>query len=281
MKKEIIWLSSYPKSGNTWIRTVLCTLLYSKNYNFNFEILRNIVEFDIPANYEFLKKNNNQEFNNLNNINVISKYWLEAQKIFNSKSKTKIFKTHSANISYLRKNYTDKNATKGLIYIIRDPRDVAISYSKHINKNIDEVIDFMQRDNAITYSAKGRYPIILSRWDYHIKSWHRLEVPKLFIKYEDILENTATVVRLLIKFLNNKLGYSIKLDATKIDEVILNTSFEKMRKQEQADGFSEASKYNAFFRKGKKEQWKELLNKNQISEITKAFKNAMIKFDYY
>ena len=57
MNKKIVWLASYPKSGNTWIRTILCTILYSKNYDFNFEILRNLVEFDIPINYNFLKKN--------------------------------------------------------------------------------------------------------------------------------------------------------------------------------------------------------------------------------
>lgn len=281
MNKKIVWLASYPKSGNTWIRTILCTILYSKNYDFNFEILRNLVEFDIPINYDFLKKINNQDFRNLSDINVISKYWLQAQKNFNSKNTTRIFKTHSANISYLQKNFTDEKTTEGLIYIIRDPRDVVISYSKHLNKSIDEVIDIMQHTNAITYSAKGNYPIILSRWDYHIKSWHKLKVPKLFIKYEHILENTDSVINLLIKFLNNKLGYSIKIDDGTIDKIIFNTGFEKMKKQENISGFLEASRYNPFFREGKKDQWKQLLNNNQISRITKTFKNAMMKFDYY
>ena len=127
MRKNIIWIASYPKSGSTWIRSIIVNILYSKNYNFNFELLRNIIEFDIPKNYNFLLPKNIDEFNNLNKIETLSKFWIKAQSNYNLLGDKKIFKTHSANISFQGNHYTIPETTRGLIYVLRDPRDVLIS----------------------------------------------------------------------------------------------------------------------------------------------------------
>ena len=280
MNNNIIWLASYPKSGNTWMRSILTSLVFSKDKKFEFELLKNITEFDIPFYYQFLLKNNNNDFNYLKNIQVISKYWIKAQEHFNLSQKTKFFKTHSSNISYIGKNYTDEKNTKGVIYLVRDPRDVIISYSKHLNKNIDDVIDIMQKENTITYSHKGNLPILLSRWDYHIFSWFNLKVPKIFIKYEHLLENTEGVVSQLIQFLNKEMNYDLDIKEDDINNVIQNTSFNNLQKKEKLEGFPEASKNSRFFRSGTKKQWENILDKKQQQKIIKSFKIPMEKFEY-
>ena len=280
MGGNIIWLASYPKSGNTWMRSILSSLVFSQGNKFEFELLKNITEFDIPFYYQFLLKNNNNDYNYLNNIETISKYWIAAQEHFNLSNQTKFFKTHSSNISYMDKNYTNEKNTKGVIYLVRDPRDVIISYSMHLNKKIDDVIDIIQKENTITYSHKGNLPILLSRWDYHVISWFNLKVPKIFIKYEHLLENTKGVVGQLIQFLNKEMNYDLDIKENVIDSIIQNTSFDNLQQKERIEGFPEASKNSRFFRSGQKKQWENILNKIQQQKIIKSFKTPMEKFEY-
>ena len=141
--KKIFWVVSYPKSGNTWMRSILSSLIFSKDGKFQFELLKNIQHFDLLKNYNFLKKINIGDYNNLNNLKILSKYWLEAQKKYNDTGNFTIFKTHSSNVKIYNYEYTNIDNTLGFIYLVRDPRDIAISYSKHLNKSIDETINWL------------------------------------------------------------------------------------------------------------------------------------------
>jgi len=281
MKKNIIWLASYPKSGNTWMRSLLANILYLKNSDddFNFDILKKISEFDTLANYMFLNKESIKD-GGLKRLENISKHWIKAQINFNLKDKKKLFKTHASNISYLGNAYTNSETTKGLIYIIRDPRDVVISYSKHLNKSIDQVIEIIKKDNTITYSHKNSFPVLMSRWDYHIMSWFNLKAPKIFIQYEHMLENIEMIIKILIKFLNDHLDYNLTITDKSINKIIENTSFKKLREKERIEGFPEASKNSIFFRSGIKNQWQNILSSNQEKIISEAFHQTMKKFNY-
>ena len=190
MNKNIIWLASYPKSGNTWLRAILSSLINSRNGEFNFDYLKLITNFEQSFYYEFVKKLNMDDFNSLRELKTISKYWIKAQLEFNEKNIVRIFKTHSANISFLDNHYTNSINSKGLIYMIRDPRDVVISYANHLNKSIDQTINIIQSINALTYSGDSNYPGILSTWEYHVSSWINFPVPKIVTKYEDLINNT-------------------------------------------------------------------------------------------
>ena len=104
--KKIFWIASYPKSGNTWMRAIISSLFFSKDGIFDFKFLKSIRNFESSENYEFVKSINIKDYKNLNNLDIISKYRLEAQKRFNQNLKNKnvvFFKTHSANVSI--KNY--------------------------------------------------------------------------------------------------------------------------------------------------------------------------------
>ena len=58
----ILWLSSFPKSGNTWLRAILCSLFFTKTGIFNFKLFSKIINFDNPSMYEFLKVLNKNGF---------------------------------------------------------------------------------------------------------------------------------------------------------------------------------------------------------------------------
>ena len=220
------------------------------------------------------------EYLNLNQLEILSKYWITAQEKINEKDKIIFFKTHASKISFLKNEYTNSNTSKGLIYIVRDPRDVVISYSNHLNKSIDEVIKIMNMKNTLAYSSSGQYPILLSRWDFHIQSWLKLDTPKIFIKYEHLLVNTENVILQLINFLNKDLKFNLKIGLNEIKKIIKNTNFKNLQIKESVEGFPEASKYSKFFRSGKTGQWREILTKKQIKQIEESFSPAMKRFGY-
>ena len=97
--KNLIWIASYPKSGNTWMRSLLTALIYTNDGIFNFELLPKIDQFEKKSNFSFLKKFKSTDFDNLDKMAVVSKYWHEAQENLNY-SDLIFLKTHSSNYNY-------------------------------------------------------------------------------------------------------------------------------------------------------------------------------------
>ncbi len=277
--KNLLWIASYPKSGNTWMRAILTSLFYSDDGIFDFKLLPKIDQFEKLQYFDFVKDINIDEYKKLNELPTISKYWAEAQKRIKSK-KLIFFKTHSCNYSHNNLNYTNQLKTRGGIYIIRDPRDVAISYSKFIGESIDKTIDYMLGPSRQIWNQNKSLGIILSRWDYHVASWLNLKAPIIFIRYEDLLDKTEKILNELINFLTEELKIKIDINQKKIDNIIQSTSFNLLKQKEEKEGFREASKSSAFFREGKSMQWKNNLNEKQISKIETNFGEAMKKFNY-
>ena len=97
----IIWIASYPKSGNTWIRSLISAYFYSKDGKFNFKLLKNINLFS--------SRNFPDKFSDkLNYQSRISKNWIPTQKLINEDKKTHFFKTHNAICSINGNHFTDK-----------------------------------------------------------------------------------------------------------------------------------------------------------------------------
>ena len=291
MQKKIIWVSSYPKSGNTWLRAILASLFYSIDGKFNFELLKNIKHFDSPENYLFVKDINIDDYESLSKIKVISKYRIQAQENLKIKKKFIFFKTHSANASLNHNQYTNKKNSLGLIYIVRDPRDVVVSYSKYQNISIDRAIEKITNKTFIEYSGfkennkfssliTNKLPYIMSSWDVNLKSWERLEVPKLFIKYEDLLNNPLSTLNEIIFFFQNKIEIEISNLDKKINNIINTTNFQFLKNQEQKYGFGESTAHSNFFRKGTKNQWETELTNKQIKRIENSFNTLMKKLKY-
>ena len=206
MNKRIFWIASYPKSGNTWMRAIITSFLFTKNGIFDFKLISYIPNFEKMSTFEFVKYLNNDDYNNLDDLKILSKYWIESQKRIKINGDFSFFKSHSANISLFNYPYTNDVASLGLIYLVRDPRDIAISYSYHQRKSIDQIIKIMTTTGALTFTSnkKGkRYPIMMSRWDEHYISWKNLKVQKFIIRYERLLNDTKTVLEEIIDNFEN------------------------------------------------------------------------------
>ena len=144
----IIWLSSYPKSGNTWLRSLLASYYFSKEGDFNFNLLKYIDQF---PSYNYFK---NYDKTFLNPTDT-AEFWIEEQKKINSNNKIKFFKTHNALCKINNYSFTDSKNTLAAIYIIRDPRNVITSLANHYEINADQAFEFMTTDQkGITQKKK-------------------------------------------------------------------------------------------------------------------------------
>ena len=232
----IIWLASYPKSGNTWIRSLLTSYFYSNDGVFNFNLLNKIEQFS--------SKNVPIQLNDKSSYQTkISKNWIPAQKIINDDKKVHLLKTHNAICAINGNNFTDKFNTIGAIYIVRDPRNLVTSLSHHYSLNIKEACDFITNKQQII--TKGEWggddfgiATVLGSWSQHYKSWKNLKfAPILIIKYEDLLEDTKNSFIRIINFLNRFMD--IKVDEKKILNTVNNCQFDKLAELEKKEGFSE------------------------------------------
>ena len=273
----IIWCASYPKSGNTWIRAIISSLLYSNDGIFNFYMLKKIGLF--PRRYQF------KEFtNNYIDLNNVSKYWIDAQKKINSDGKLRIFKTHNGNYNFSGNNFTDKNNTLAVIYIVRDPRNMITSLSNHYQYNFEESTDFLLDEKKILLNKDPKYTSdenvinLLGSWKSHYNSW-KATSNLLLIRYEDLLMDVKSEIYRLSEFLR-KFGH-FDINDKKVENIIETTSFEMLKKKEEHEGFEEAvnSKIK-FFNLGPKNDWKNIVDKKLINKIENNFKNEMKELKY-
>ena len=264
--KKIVFLASYPKSGNTWLRSIISSLIYNEG-NFNFNDLKKIILFSQIANF---KNINNPKFDSKGNLdfNWLSNNWIEAQKNINKQKKDIVFyKTHSVRGVINNNFFTDESVCLAFIYVIRDPRDVVVSLSKHMGEDISESIQkVLYEKNRMTSFQKVNE--LVSTWKNNIDSWmHFKTVPRLIIKYEDMVNDIDNCILSIINFLNNVANLDIKTDNNLINSVKRSTNFHKLQSLEKKFQFSESTVNTKFFRKGIVGEWKQVLTKNQAKQI--------------
>ena len=231
------------------------------------------------------------DFLKTDQLKILSKYWLFLQKKENLKIKNGFgfMKSHSCFVSMFNNWFTNYQNTAGYIYIIRDPRDIVISWSKHADISLDDSINFLINFNSCIEWAQSKSNLpanikpktFVSSWDEHVLSWteNSLNVPSLILKYEDIIYYKEKTVEQIIKFFYDNFKIEFKNKQEKISNIIKSTSFKNLQNIEREVGFSEANA-GPFFRKGEKNQWKKELNEQQIKKIENKFRDFMNKFGY-
>ena len=152
MSKHIFWLASYPKSGNTLTRLILAALFFSKDGRISLDLTKYISNYESTRNLNFIKKINYNDFNRLDKLEILLKYstLTQAKENLGLKEDFWVFKTHSANFKMLNNNFTIEDNIRGIIYIVKIPRDVLISWSHYANISIKESIDFITNESACT-----------------------------------------------------------------------------------------------------------------------------------
>ena len=267
----IVWLASYPKSGNTFVRSMLASYFFSKDGLYDFSLIKNIKQFPHGGLFEKLG------INIKNQSEVINNY-IKVQDIINKSESIQFFKTHS----FFFDKFTNLNNTLGVIYIVRDPRNVIISFSNFMNMSMEETLKFMTK-------GKGDGLSWIENWSKNYKSWKIFQKHQkyLLIKYEDLIQKPDVIFFEILEFINKLQNKSkIIIDENKFKNTIKSTSFSNLQKLEKEKGFPEAhkdqntGKITPFFSLGSKRDWTKSLDENIILELEKNFNQEMKELGY-
>ena len=282
----IIWLASYPKSGNTWVRSFLNSLIFNKSNEANLSEISKIDQYPKRSHFINLVKE-------IDNLESLSSNWIESQKILNKDNKIKFLKTHHAFCKYKNSFFTNNEVSLGAVHIVRDPRNVISSILYHFSKkNYSEAKEFLFDENkALGKKFDLKDPnvnknifTVISSWKNHFNSWKQFNKNYLLIKYEDLILDPHKEFNNLAEYLSKLLN--LEFDANKVNLAVRSNSFENLKKLEKENGFVEAindketGKKKQFFNLGPENDWKKLLDTELKQDIEKEFETEMRELGY-
>ena len=283
----IIWLASYPKSGNTFLRALLSAYLFTKDGNFYFESLKNIKQFPDNGIFEKLGINISDE-------KEVVKNYINVQKEINKRDKQNIrfLKTHSALNDLNGYKFTDLNNCLGTIYIVRDPRNIVKSYSNHNQISLDratEIIKEVRTIGGIKSSTDRTNETIthVGSWSSNYTSWKEFKKVDryLLIKYEDLVKETEKTFLNVLNFINKITKSKLALDQIKLKKTLITTRFDNLQNLEKNSHFTEQAKDKEgksinFFKYGPNNNWKDYLSSKNLNVLENSFKEEMTELEY-
>ena len=278
----IIWLASYPKSGNTWVRSIVAALMYTESGIFNFDLLDKIKQFPSKNYFKDLS-------DDLSNINEVAKHWEAAQDFINLDNQIKFLKTHHIKCKIGRYNFTDKKNTLATIYIVRDPRNLVSSISNHYSKSLEESKNFLLTPKFIAGFRKeggiekNSIKTLLGTWKEHYHFWKKNNENFLLIKYEDLINDTNSELIKIINFL--KKFTKIEINEIKTRNILDTTNFKYLKNLEEDGKFNENAyenidKKKKFFHLGPNNNWEKVLESKIKDEIERSLSTEMKELGY-
>lgn len=270
----IVWIASYPKSGNTWTRNFLHNLLYPANEPHDINKMVGLTTYEIASQwYDGLLPRPVEECS----MDEVAAVRAAAQQRIADNTDGLVFvKTHNALSADCGHPLVNPKVTAGAIYIVRNPLDVAVSYSHHLGTSLEDAILRMGVENHCTRNFKHVVYELMGSWSQHVDSWTRKQHRALHVmRYEDMRSNPNKTFAALAEFL------LINAGRAKLAKAVEASSFDKLRDMEEKAGFFEKPK-NAerFFRKGKVDEWREVLSEDQVRQIVDTHREQMTRFGY-
>ena len=277
----IIWISSYPKSGNTYLRSFLSSYYYSDNGKFDFDQLVNIHQFP-SIKFSKIKPISKEE---------ASKYWIFNQNNFFDKNKLNLVKTHNCLLPYQENEFASKTETIGAIYIVRDPRNVITSLTNHYSLSYEKALETMLDEDCSllekSFDQDFSNFTYLNSWSNHYKSWkNNLNFETLFVKYEEIENNKEEIFKKIIFFIEKVSKRNSKFNEKKFLNSIKSTNFSNLKNKELNEGFEESiysrkmGKKINFFNLGFNNRWQKLLPLDIKDQVNEKFKTNLKELDY-
>ncbi len=272
--KGIVWLASYPKSGNTWFRAFLSNLYHGGDQPVDI----NAFDYTNFASRTGFERVLGWESSDLTQLEL-EEARIPVQEAYGREGNA-VFKVHEA--------FTDPRsghlqfsceATRAALYFIRNPLDVAVSFSHHRGKDLDNTIARMANPAAVMAASKNGLDLQLIQptgsWSFHVLSWiDRSSVPVHVMRYEDMLIRPQEVFSAACRFA----GFPDEPE--RVARALQHSSFEVLKRQEEAQGFRESMEGRTFFRKGQAGTWREVLSPEQVSAIVTQHGEVMRRFGY-
>jgi aryl sulfotransferase len=276
--KKIVWLASYPKSGNTWFRVFLSNLFSEKETPVSINELH---ATPIASSRSLFDDHAGVHSSDLS-ADEIEELRPEVYRRVAMEAKETVFhKVHDAwRLTPSGQPVFPAEVTKAVLYFIRDPRDVTVSFAFHGSKDPQEMVkEVNDPGNAFCSKPRRLYNQLvqpLSDWSGHVKSWvDDSGLPVQVVRYEDMLSDTFGTFSRALKFAG------VEKSAEEIRRAIGASDLKTLSEMEQEEGFREKPiGMKAFFRVGKAGSWREHLDELSVKILVESHRDLMERFGY-
>jgi hypothetical protein len=276
---SIVWLASYPKSGNTWLRALLI------NY------LRDAAE---PADINDLRDPRTAHaasramFDDVVGVEASilapDTVWRLRPRAYRQLAReadgSLVLKAHDAWQTDGGVELFPTDVTRGVVYLVRNPLDVAASWANHLGVPADEAAARMCAEAPVrldTEAVTDHLPQLIGNWSDHVRSWvDESKLRVLLVRYEDLHARTAEILAEFLAFCG------LEVDAARTRKAVAYSSFAELRRQEREHGFRERppAARDAFFRRGEIGGWRSELSNAGSSELLHAHAETMARLGY-
>ncbi|WP_138934796.1 sulfotransferase domain-containing protein [Roseovarius arcticus] len=274
-KASIVWLASYPKSGNTWTRIFLANYLMNLDQPVSINQVHRFGMGDsITKTYNMVAAPNTPDLSDVETTLRLRDKVLRG--IIGNNADVNLVKTHNIRSAAYGTQLIPAEYTRSAVYIVRNPMDMVLSYARHYGITPADAVDAIGRSDNANASDGAAVWQFLGSWSEHVCSWtSNSPYPSLVLRYEDMLEKPEEAFGALVRHLG------VPVEEERLKKAIRFASFDEVSSQEKASGFKEnPGKSETFFTSGKAGAWKEALSDDLIEKMRTDHRATMKRFGY-
>lgn len=273
--KTLVWLASYPKSGNTWVRALLANYLMGGDQPLPLDQVTRI-SFGDAALEPMRALAGGKDPLLLPPARQLELREANLRRIATAGPRVNFIKSHNANARVGGRLLVPPGLTSAAIHIVRNPLDVAVSYADHWNLPLAAAAEQMGRaKNAIPPNPRTMTQF-LGSWSEHTQGWAGAGPFRvLTLRYEDMLDDTARVLASVLRHIGAPIDSGIVAQAVEF------ASYRTLRSLEDKQGFAEKGQaQERFFRTGTAGNWKTALPDAVAEKIRADHGSVMKRFGY-
>ncbi len=271
---NIVWLASYPKSGNTWLRMLLLNLFSGSEQPAQLdEVSRMSTGDTVMRWYGEVDDRPPKSWT----TDDVARLRLKVQRYLAGLRDDSIFiKTHAALMPMCGQPAFDMSVSAGAIYIVRNPLDIVISYARHAGLDHDQTITLMSTPGHMLPRTEALTEFVQGGWSQNVASWTMQPNPAIHVvRYEDMIADTEATFAEICGFL------TLKVTPENLARAVSHSRIDVLRRLEDEGGFHERTKNQGrFFGDGQSGGWRKVLSERQVTRLVERHRVQMARFGY-
>ncbi len=273
-RKSIVWLASYPKSGNTWLRVFLANYLFNRTSPMPINEVHRIGLSD--SGEGVYRRVARERFAIADYRKTLALRPEVLRRIVANGAQVNLIKTHNCRSKAFGVELIPAHLTRSAIYILRNPLDMVLSYARHYGQTPEFAAEAIGRSDNAVAGGHGSVTQFLGDWSDHVRGWTRCrDFPVLVLRYEDLTADAEAAFSRVLQHIG------VPVDSERLARAVRLSSFEELRRQEEATGFVEQSAHGArFFHSGKSGAWRDALAPEAVDRIRRDHGRVMREFGY-
>jgi len=273
--KNLVWLASYPKSGNTWLRLLFANYLADSRHPVQINHLERYTTGDsVVRNYQAVSES--KSFDPLNDRLALQLRDSVFRAFSENGASVNLVKTHCKNKRVDGIRLIPARFTRSAVYVVRNPLDMLLSYADHYKLTPKQAAGDIANPHSTILPGSASVRQFTGNWSDHVRSWTKNpKFPVTIVRYEDLLADPQEAFERVIA------AVGVPADSARVARAVKASSFAEAQRQEDAAGFTEKAPHSEkFFRSGKAGEGQRLLPDDVIASIRNEHRETMTQFGY-